>query len=184
MNKFLTPAEQKTALNLARNTLELEFGLTDKKFTDYESLEIFTEKRGVFVTLRKNGELRGCVGLIEPIKPLGEAIEEMARAAAFDDFRFSPMTKKEWPEIKIEISVLTMPEKIDNPDKIILGRHGVIIRSGLRSGVFLPQVAEETGWSLGEFMDELCTQKAGLAKNCWRDGTAEIYVFEAQVFGE
>lgn len=180
MNQFLNPTEQKIALALARETIEDALG-TENKISLPELPEIFAEKRGVFVTLHKNGELRGCIGLIEPIKPLGEAIKEMAEAAAFDDTRFSPVTTKEWPEIEIEISVLTPPEKISDPNKIILGKHGVIIKSGFRSGVFLPQVAEETGWNLEEFMDELCTQKAGLPKNTWRDGTAEIYIFGAQV---
>ncbi|MDD5290410.1 MAG: AmmeMemoRadiSam system protein A [Patescibacteria group bacterium] len=183
MNQFLTSQEQKIALALARKTIEdaLE---TESKTSAPKLPEIFAEKRGVFVTLHKHGELRGCIGLIEPIKTLGKAIEEMALSSAFDDYRFSPVTKKEWSEIKIEISVLTVPEKIDNPNKIILGKHGVIIKSGLRSGVFLPQVAEETGWNLEEFMDELCTQKAGLSKNAWRDDSAEIYIFEAQILKE
>ena len=156
----------------------------DKNPMVYKKFTIFAEKRGVFVTLHQNGELHGCIGLIEPIKPLGEAIKEMALAAAFDDYRFSPITTKEWPKIKIEISVLTVPEKINNIQQIQLGKHGVIIKSGLHSGVFLPQVATETGWSLEEFMDELCSQKAGLPKDCWRHGRSEIYIFEAQVFSE
>lgn len=183
--KFLTEDEQLSALALARNTLELEFGLTKEKNKAYKNYPIFSEKRGMFVTLKKDGELRGCIGLIEPISELGTGIIEMAKAAAFDDPRFSALTKEELKNITLEISVLTVPQKISNPKKEIeLGKHGVIVRSGLHSGVFLPQVATETGWDLNEFMSELCTQKAGLAPNCWLDGSADVYTFEAQVFEE
>ncbi|NMB47839.1 AmmeMemoRadiSam system protein B [Candidatus Kuenenbacteria bacterium] len=182
---FLTPAEQISALTLARNTLELAFQITTDKNKDYKKYPIFSEKRGVFVTLRKDEELRGCIGLIEPIKELGEAIVEMAEAAAFEDPRFLSLEKYELNDIKIEISVLTPPQKISDPrQEIELGRHGVIIRSGSRSGVFLPQVAEETGWDLATFMSELCTQKAGLPATCWLDGSTDIFTFEAQVFEE
>lgn len=132
--------------------------------------------------MEKNNELRGCVGLIEPVSELGAGIIEMTKAAAFDDSRFPPLTKEELNDIEIEISVLTAPQKISNPNKIELGKHGVIVRSGLNSGVFLPQVAAETGWDLETFMGQLCSQKAGLPANCWRDGFADIYTFEAQVF--
>lgn len=182
---FLIAAEQKAALTLALNTLELEFGLTKEKYEDYKKYPIFSEKRGVFVTLRKNNELRGCVGLIEPITELGEAIKEMALSAALNDSRFTPVEKDELKNIKIEISVLTPLQKISDPKKEIkLGRHGVIVRYGSHSGVFLPQVAEETGWGLDEFMSELCSQKAGLPANCWLNPETEIYTFEAQVMEE
>ena len=183
--QYLSPQEQTAALQLARNTLELTFGLTKEKFTDYQKYPVFAEKRGVFVTLRKNGELRGCIGLIEPVSELGSGIIEMAKATAFNDSRFSPLTKEELNKIEIEISVLTPPQKISDPEKEIdLGKHGVIVRSGSHSGVFLPQVATETGWDLETFMGQLCSQKAGLPANCWKNGSVTIYTFEAQVFEE
>jgi len=181
----LTKVEQSAALDLARNTLERAFNLTDKKFEDYKNYPIFSEKRGVFVTLKKNDELRGCIGLIEPIKELCPAIIEMAQAAAFDDPRFPELTANELADIKIEISVLTPLQKISDPKKEIkLGRHGVIVRQGNNSGVFLPQVATETGWDLDELMSQLCSQKAGLPTDCWKNGSVKIYTFEAQVMEE
>lgn len=182
---FLTPDEQGSALKLARHTLELAFNISGYENEDYKNFPIFSEKRGVFVTLRKDEELRGCIGLIEPIKKLSEGIVEMAEAAAFEDPRFLSLEKYELNDIKIEISVLTPPQKITNPKtEIELGRHGVIVKKGSQSGVFLPQVAEETGWGLDEFMSHLCADKAGLPANCWTDGSADIYTFEAQVFEE
>jgi len=185
LNKYLNEKEKQVALKLARNTLELEFNLTDKKFGDYKNYPIFNEKRGVFVTLTINNQLRGCIGLIEPIKELSAGIIEMSRAAAFNDSRFNPLTAAEFKHTKIEISVLTPPEKISDPKtEITLGHHGVIVRQGSHSGVFLPQVATDTGWNLEEFMAQLCTQKAGLSPDCWLDPATEIYTFEAEVFGE
>ncbi|NMC51909.1 AmmeMemoRadiSam system protein B [Candidatus Kuenenbacteria bacterium] len=184
-NNNLNPDEQAAALSLARNTLELAFNLTTDKNEDYKQYPVFSEKRGIFVTLRKNEELRGCIGLIEPIKELSAAIIEMTEAAAFEDPRFLSLEKNELKDITIEVSVLTPPQKISGPKtEIELGRHGVIVKKGSRSGVFLPQVATETGWDLNTFMAHLCADKAGLPANCWLDGSADIYTFEAQVFEE
>ena len=184
-SEHLSEDEQKIALKLARNTLEQKFNLTQEKFEDYKKYPIFNEKREIFVTLEIDHQLRGCIGLIEPVKPLAKGIIEMAQAAAFDDHRFSPLTKKEFKNITIEVSVLTPPEKISDPkSQIELGKHGVIVRSGNNSGVYLPQVATDTGWDLETFMNSLCTSKASLPADCWKDGSADVYTFEAQVFGE
>ena len=181
---FLQPIEQQIALALARHTMELEFNLTDEIFTDYKNYPIFSEKRGVFVTLNKQESLRGCIGLIEPIKPLAEAIMEMSLAAALTDPRFSPITPDELNQIDIEISVLTPPRLIFDYSQIKLGRQGVIVRQGGRSGVFLPQVAVDTGWNLDEFLSRLCADKAGLDPLCYQDPNTRIYTFEALVFAE
>lgn len=183
---MLTKQEQTVALKLARQTLENAF---DKNAffidDDYKNYEIFKEKRGVFVTLHKNGNLRGCVGLIEsPVIPLSEAIRQMALATAFNDSRFLPLVKDELERIKIEISVLTVPEKVKCLDEIELGKHGVIVKKGFQCGVFLPQVANETGWCKEKFLSELCSQKAGLSENYWQDRNADMYTFEAEVFRE
>ena len=183
-SKYLTGEEQKIALKLARNNLEQKFDLTNSNFEDYKNHPIFSEKRGVFITLELDHQLRGCIGLIEPVEPLGDGIIEMAKAAAFSDHRFEPLTKEEFDKIHIEVSVLTPPEKISDPNKIILGKHGVIVRKGTNSGVYLPQVATDTGWSLDEFMNSLCSSKASLPEDCWKDSSTEIYTFEAQVFEE
>ena len=184
-SNYLNNNEQQVALKLARNTLELKFNLTQKKYEDYISHPVFNENRGVFVTLKKDHQLRGCIGLIEPVKPLSQGIIEMAKAAAFNDHRFEPLTKEEFNNIQIEVSVLTPPQKINDPQKEIqLGKHGVIVKQGTDSGVYLPQVATDTNWDLPTFMESLCTSKANLSANCWQDGSADVYTFEAQIFEE
>ena len=108
----------------------------------------------------------------------------MAIQSATKDPRFSPVVYEELEEIKIEISVLTVPQRIKNPEEIILGRDGVIVKKGWAQGVFLPQVAEETGWSKEEFLDNLCMYKAGLPKDAWKNPETEVYTFQAEVFSE
>lgn len=182
---MLNNNEQQVALRLARNSLIRAFDKYAPKYNEYKNYKIFSEKRSVFVTLKKNGKLRGCIGLIEPpVIFLSEAIQQMALAAAFEDNRFLPLNQAELNEIKIELSVLTLPRKVSGVEEIELGRHGVIIKQGFNQGIFLPQVAEETGWNKEKFLSELCSQKAGLAQNCWQDPSVELYIFEAQVFGE
>lgn len=175
---------QKRLLAIARKTLE-SF-LTKKEIPDFEiDDEQLKQKFGAFVTLRKHGQLRGCIGQIEPSDgPLWQVVQKMAIEAALKDPRFPPVKAEELDEIKIETSVLSKPEKISNPDKIQLGKHGVIIKKGRRSGVFLPQVATENNWDLETFMGQLCSQKAGLPWDCWKKGGVEIFVFTAQVFEE
>ncbi|HPD44616.1 MAG TPA: AmmeMemoRadiSam system protein B [Candidatus Woesebacteria bacterium] len=174
---------QKEALTIARKTLEEYLHNGEKlKFKILNSK--LNEKLGAFVTLRKNGQLRGCIGLFEPNLPLYQVIQQMAIAAATEDPRFYPVSYDELKEIKIEISVMTPKKLIDDYHKIELGKHGVVIERGGRSGTFLPQVATETGWNLDEFLGELCSQKAGLPRNCYRDSQTKIYTFEAEVFEE
>ncbi|RLB68670.1 MAG: hypothetical protein DRH03_09650 [Deltaproteobacteria bacterium] len=142
---------------------------------------VLKEKRGAFVTLKKNGELRGCIGYIEAYKPLYQTIREMALAAAFNDPRFPQLELKEWPEIEVELSVLTPLREIDDPDIIEVGKHGLLIRHGASSGLLLPQVPVEYGWSREEFLAHTCN-KAGLAPECWRRSGSKIYIFSAEIF--
>ncbi len=139
---------------------------------------------GAFVTLTKNGQLRGCIGEFEPREPLWQVIEKMAIAAATEDPRFPKVLPEELPDIKIEISVMTPPKKISDWRKIELGKDGVIVRCGERAGTFLPQVATETGWSLEEFLSQLCYQKAGLPPNSYRNPAVSLYTFEVQILEE
>ena len=141
------------------------------------------EKRGAFVTLRAAGELRGCIGLIEPLRPLSETVRLMAVEAARDP-RFPPLTLPELAGVTIEISVLSPPEKADAPERITIPGDGVIVRRGPRQGVFLPQVADETGWDRETFLSNLCFHKAGLPPDAWRDRRTELYTFRAEVFSE
>jgi hypothetical protein len=137
---------------------------------------------GAFVTLKKYGNLRGCIGRFDASEPLYQVVQEMAIASSTQDYRFSPVELKEIPELEIEISVLTPMRHISSIDEIELGKHGIYIKKGNRSGTFLPQVATETGWTKEEFLGHCAQDKAGIGWNEWKD--AEVYVYEALVFGE
>ena len=135
---------------------------------------------GAFVSLHKQGRLRGCIGHFGEDVPLYEIVAEMARAAAFQDPRFSPVTRDELDDLDIEISVLTPMRRIQSLDEFELHRHGIYIRKGYRSGTYLPQVADEVNWTKEEFVSHCSQDKAGLGWDGWKD--AELYVYEAIVF--
>lgn len=151
--------------------------------------ERFSEKQGVFVTLHRNSELRGCIGFIEPIYPLYEAVVEAARASAFSDPRFPPVRRNELADIVIELSVLTKPGLIsvkkaeEYLSLVKVGRDGLIIRSRFSSGVLLPQVPVEYSWSTEEFLGYVC-MKAGLHRDAWKDMNNRLYAFQAEIFRE
>lgn len=148
--------------------------------TLHSQLSILNSKCGAFVSLHKYGRLRGCIGHFGEDYPLHEIVAEMARAAAFEDPRFTPVTREELDDIDIEISVLTPMRRIQSIDEFELHRHGIYIRKGFRSGTFLPQVADEVNWTKEEFIGHCSQDKAGLGWDDWRD--AELYVYEAIVF--
>lgn len=148
--------------------------------TLHSQLSILNSKCGAFVSLHKYGRLRGCIGHFGEDYPLHEIVAEMARAAAFEDPRFTPVTREELDDIDIEISVLTPMRRIQSIDEFELHRHGIYIRKGFRSGTFLPQVADEVNWTKEEFIGHCSQDKAGLGWDGWRD--AELYVYEAIVF--
>ncbi len=137
---------------------------------------------GVFVTLKKSGELRGCIGIITGIAPLYQSVIECSYSSAFRDPRFEPLARSEINDVSIEISVLTEPHAVRSPEEIVVGRDGIIIEMGGHRGLLLPQVAIEYGWTREEFLVHAC-RKAGLPDNAWRSG-ATIYTFQALVFGE
>ena len=143
-------------------------------------LLILNSKCGAFVSLHKHGHLRGCIGHFGEDYPLHEIVAEMARAAAFEDPRFMPVTRDELNDLDIEISVLTPMRRIQSLDEFELHRHGIYIRKGYRSGTFLPQVADEVNWTKEEFVGHCSQDKAGLGWDGWKD--AELYVYEAIVF--
>lgn len=149
---------------------------------------IFLNLRGVFVTLTKNGELRGCIGFPYASLPLKDAIRDAACSAATRDPRFLPLSPDEMSDIKVEVTVLTDPKNLDVPaserDKVIeIGRHGLIIKGHGRSGLLLPQVPVEWNWTPYEFLDHLC-MKAGLPKKSWLEPDVELLTFEGQIFNE
>lgn len=178
----LNSDEEKELLKIARQAIE--FYLKYKEIPKFETSEKLKEKRAVFVTLYKNEELRGCIGCLEAQEPLAEAVAKMAVAAAVKDNRFLSLTLEELPKIKIEISVLSPLQKISDPAQIKLGEHGIIIKQGFRGGTFLPEVAEKFNYNLEEFLNSLCTHKAGLPPDAWRDPKTEIYIFTTQKIKE
>ncbi len=186
---MLTKSEGEMAVRLARTAIK-ECLTNGKKIKPENLPDIFKEKRGVFVTLNKkiaSKELRGCIGRPYPVLPLGEAIILSAINAAREDPRFYPVELKELDEIVIEVTVLTVPKRInakprDIPDKIVIGRDGLIISSGSSSGLLLPQVAVEHGFNCTEFLSQTC-MKAGLMPDAWLEG-AQVYSFEGQIFEE
>jgi AmmeMemoRadiSam system protein A len=139
-------------------------------------------RAGVFVTLRINGSLRGCIGYPEAQLPLIDLVERCAVSAAISDPRFLPVTIAEWKEIDLEISVLGPMEVVGHISEIEVGRHGLVVEFGRRRGLLLPQVATEWQWDAREFASQTCV-KAGLPRDAWEKG-ATVYRFEAEVFGE
>jgi AmmeMemoRadiSam system protein A len=182
---MLSEEQKKRVLELCREAIASKFADSELKFDE----DFLSEKCGVFVTIKINEELRGCIGFPEASYSLGEAIVESARAAAFNDPRFPPLTESELNKAKIEVSVLTKPEhvKVKEPEqhieKIKIGTDGLIARKGALSGLLLPQVATEWGWDAQEFLQQTCI-KAGLPADAWKDADTKIFKFQAEVFSE
>jgi MEMO1 family protein len=170
-------------LAIARNTIANYLKTGNIPDIKSESLSKgLQQKRGVFVSLHKHGDLRGCLGHFEADKPLWSIVQEMAVSSATQDYRFSPVISQELAQIHIEISVLSPLRRIKSEKEIILGKHGIYIRNGSNSGTFLPQVATATKWTKEEFLGHCAQDKAGIGWDGWKD--AELFVYEACVFGE
>lgn len=186
----------------------LEFNLNDGKvlidfshkaiesyIRDNEELEItevspkFKQERGVFVTVKVGGELRGCIGHPLPVVPLIEAIRDLSIESATSDFRFQPISIDELGELTIEISILTVPEELklknrkDAPKQIKVGRDGLIVEYEWERGLLLPQVAVEEGWDSKQFLEKTCW-KAGVPEDSWLKDESKIFTFQAQIFTE
>jgi hypothetical protein len=178
----LSPAEQATVLELARRTVE-EHARTGRRPGLPAAGGRLAEPRGVFVTLHRQGQLRGCIGYVEAVKPLLEAVREMAVCAASEDPRFPPVRPEELAALDVEVTVLSPLRRITDPESVEVGRHGLVVRRGGRSGLLLPQVPVEQGWDRVTFLEHTCL-KAGLPTNAWQDPATELMVFTGQVFGE
>ena len=176
----LTSSDKKTLLRYARKTLEQYFS-TQTLPLPRDINTMLKIKRGAFVTLKKHGELRGCIGHMAEDTPLITVAGSMALQAAFNDTRFPPLAQEELSQIEIEISALTPFTLVGSADDVVLGRDGVIVKKGDRQAVFLPQVATETGWSKEMFLNQLC-RKAGLQPDDWKN--AKLFTFQADVFSE
>ncbi|GAB4332742.1 MAG: AmmeMemoRadiSam system protein A [Calditrichia bacterium] len=145
--------------------------------------EKLKKKYGAFVTLHKRGELRGCIGYIEGLKPLYVTIMEMAKAAAFQDPRFPAVSLDEVDDLEIEISVMSELVPLKDIKEIEIGTHGLVVQRGLNRGLLLPQVAVEWGWDTETFLEQTC-RKAGLPAESWKDPRTEILIFSAEIFSE
>jgi len=184
--ELLTRDEGTLAVRSARAAIE--HIVAKKPRATLKLTPVFSEKRGVFVTLTKKGSLRGCIGLPYPVMPLGDAIEDAAIAAATGDPRFPSVRKDELASIRLEVTILTVPVTLDGdpdtrPEKVVVGRHGLIVRGRGTSGLLLPQVATEYEWDSRTFLDQTCV-KAGLPENSWMSTNVEVLTFEGQIFTE
>ncbi len=180
--KPLSREDKEMLLTIARTTIES--AVLGAKVPEFQVTSAdLQEDRGAFVTITKKGALRGCIGYIVGVKPLYQTVREVAESAALRDPRFEPVQPSELPDLKIEISALSVPRRIQNIEEISVGVHGIIIRKGYRQGLLLPQVATEYGWDRITFLEHTC-RKAGLPLNAWQDEETEIEIFSAEVFGE
>lgn len=181
----LTAEEQRVLLLAARESLRSHLDGRDLEKTDAALLPgTLTEVRGVFVSLHNGERLRGCTGYIEGLKPLVDAVRDLAVASGTRDRRFPPVTVVEVDELEIEVSVLSPLAPVAATSEIEIGRHGLYVRLGYRSGLLLPQVATKYGWDVETFLAHTC-DKAGLPADAWREVEGmEIYAFTAQIFHE
>jgi uncharacterized protein len=183
---MISEEEKSSLLKLARDSIKNYF--SDEEI-DISKVKKFSKKQGVFVTLNKHNELRGCIGYPEPVLPLYKAIIEAAKSAAFSDPRFKPLQESELDEIEIEISVLSVPElvKVKEPEeylkKIKIREDGLIIRGTYGSGLLLPQVFVEYKCDVEKALEMLC-QKASLPLDAWKNLNNKIYKFQAEIFHE
>ncbi len=187
---FITEEQGRALTVLARQTIRAAFdhGTSSIKLPEVLRHPALQQERGTFVTLTKHGMLRGCIGNIEPQGPIVESVQRNALNAAFRDFRFPPLARDELDEIEIEVSILTYPEVLEYEDaddllaKLRPGVDGVIIRKGMASATFLPQVWEQLP-DRREFLSRLC-MKAGLPAGEWKNGTLEVKTYQVQYFHE
>jgi AmmeMemoRadiSam system protein B/AmmeMemoRadiSam system protein A len=184
MTPFVLNEQDKTSLlDISRETLDTYIRTGEiPEVASNEIPEILRQPAGAFVSLYKHGQLRGCIGNFLPDQPLYKVVQHMTVAASTRDTRFYPVDPWELEDLSIEISVLTPLQKIENSDEFQLGRHGIYMRKNGKSGTYLPQVAEQTGWNTEEFLGHCAKDKAKIGWNGWKD--ADLYVYEAIVFGE
>ena len=181
MGEDLVKEDREVLLELARRTIRTGVAGGEKVYPAADK-PVFKEKRGVFVTLHKEGKLRGCIGYPLPIKSLLEAVVDNSLSAALEDPRFPPVGEDEVDDLEIEISILSIPAEVTGPESVEVGRDGIIISKGYARGLLLPQVPVEQGWSREEYLSFGC-QKAGLPADEWKKGV-KIETFQALVFSE
>jgi AmmeMemoRadiSam system protein A len=179
---ILSESDKSELLVLARTTLKCY--LATGKIPEYHtSRSELRARSGVFVSLHRKAELRGCIGQLTPENELFRTVQRCAVSAAVEDLRFAPVREEELDELTIEISVLSPFRRVRDPNEIEVGRHGIYMVSGSQRGLLLPQVATEYGWDRTTFLNQTC-RKAGLPDDAWRSSSTSIQAFEAQVFSE
>ncbi|MBN1508684.1 MAG: AmmeMemoRadiSam system protein A [Sedimentisphaerales bacterium] len=180
----MNEAQKKQLLEIARDTVRAAIHRWPVS-KPHSHDPVLTAGCGCFVTLKNRDRLRGCIGQFISDRPLVELVSEMAKASATSDPRFvtNPITAGEVNKLHVEISVLSPLQRVEDPLSLELGTHGIYIKRGYASGCFLPQVADETGWSKEEFLSQCCSHKAGLSPDAWKDPKTEVYLFTAEVFG-
>jgi AmmeMemoRadiSam system protein A len=178
----LSESDKKELLRIARSSIEQAMKGVPVSTTE-QSTGLLGELRGVFVTLRLEHELRGCIGYVEARLPLREAVQEVAQKSAFEDPRFPPLSEEELKRVEIEISVLSPLRKISSVEEIEIGKHGLVVDAGYTRGLLLPQVATEYGWGREEFLSHTA-RKAGLPADAWKRAGIEIFAFTSDVFSE
>lgn len=174
-----SPAERELLLNLAHRSIEADLHETSLDLDPPTSH--LAEPRGAFTTLHLQGALRGCIGYVLATQPLYVTVAHTAKAAAFEDPRFPPLTAAELANLKVELSVLSPLTPI-RPEDVIVGKHGLVVTDGIRRGLLLPQVPVEWDWDRETFLAQTCL-KAGLPPDAWKHG-AQLQAFTAEVFGE
>jgi AmmeMemoRadiSam system protein A len=180
----MNEVEQRSLLRWARQTIEAAVcGRPSPKIPDVELTPALRSPHGAFVTLKKRGELRGCIGMMDFAKPLWQNVMRSAKAAALEDPRFPPVSEEELGDLHLEISALEPPRAIESADEFDHLKHGIIITMGWSHGLFLPQVAREEGWNKEKTLEMVCW-KAGLPADAWRNPHSRLEVFTAEVFGE
>lgn len=176
----LSPNQKKELLDLARSAIRSRF---DRHTVKLPQDPLYNQKLGLFVSLHRHGELRGCIGYVKGYKSILESVVEMAQAAAFRDNRFSPLAVDEMTGLEIEISLLGELIAVEDVNEIEIGRDGLYLEHPWGSGLLLPQVAVEWHWDRAAFLKHIC-RKAGLQPKAWEEEGARLYRFEACVFGD
>jgi len=177
----LSPSDRATLLEVARGAIRHRLGVGPPP--PLPASGALTEPRGAFVTLRRGGDLRGCIGRFEPSGSLARTVADMAVAAAFEDPRFPPLRSEEEADLELHVSALGPRRPLPDPSRLRVGEHGLVVKQGWHRGVLLPVVAVEQGWDAPTFLKHACL-KAGLRPDAWLDPATTLEVFEAEEFGE
>jgi AmmeMemoRadiSam system protein A len=179
----LQEKEKEDLLAISKKSVEKAVNGSQLEWNPADATENLLKEAAVFVTIKKHGQLRGCVGSVVPVKALGAAVAAAAQNAAISDPRFPPVSPGELDDLEFEISVLSRFYKVRDAQQVEVGEHGLLIGKGRNQGLLLPQVATEQNWDRETFLEQTCL-KAGLPMQAWKDTDTEIYVFSATVFGE